>query len=88
MAIGNNMRTFKMIRFADESGVSGTGHVLDGVIFGNGKVAVSWISKWISVSVYDDFDTFWFIHCESHPTNRTEIHFDDGEIVKELISNS
>jgi len=31
-------RKFKMIRVNDQGGVSGTGHILDGIEFDNGKV--------------------------------------------------
>jgi len=55
------MRAFKMIRNADETGVSDTGHVLDGVEFDNKMVAVCWRSDTPSVRI------------ASHPTNRTEI---------------
>ncbi len=67
------MKTFKMIRVHDESGVSGTGHVLDGVVFHTGQVVVCWRSNPCSVAVYNNWEDFEFIHINSHPTNDTEI---------------
>ena len=36
------VKTFAMIRHADESGVSGTGRVLDGVVWHNGATTIMW----------------------------------------------
>ena len=71
------MRTFEMHRKNDETGISGTGKVLEGVEFSNGKVAVSWTGsnrvKAQSVGVYDSMEDFKEIHVNHHPDNRTEI---------------
>lgn len=67
-----------MKRNNDESGVSGTGIVLDGVVFPNGKVTVCWRcvkTNASSISVFDSFEDFTKIHIDSHPTNGTEIIF-------------
>lgn len=74
-------RVFSMIRNNDESGISGTGRVLDGVIFPNGKVVICWNTQDNpeskvdvgSVSVFDCFKDFRDIHIGSHPSNKTEI---------------
>jgi len=69
-----------MIRQNDESGVSGTGIVLDGVQFPNGKVAVSWRAELdiqgASVGVYDSFQFFERVHITSHPSNGTQVVWD------------
>lgn len=69
------MRTFELIRGADESGVSGIGKVLEGVVFGDGTTVVRWcvIDKPNSTAVYDNFEQFLQIHVTSHPTNKTEV---------------
>jgi hypothetical protein len=36
------MRRFMMLRRVDETGVSGTGHIADGVVFHDGTVVVRW----------------------------------------------
>lgn len=68
-------RLFVMRRNADESGVSGTGMVLEGVEFSNGVVVVEWRSKKHpgSISIFSSFDAFEEVHITPHPTNGTEI---------------
>ena len=79
-------RLFKMIRNADESGVSGTGHVLDGVVFKDGKTVVAWLTQTSSIAVYNSFKDFHDIHIGSHPTNKTEIVWKDESRKEEKIS--
>lgn len=70
------MKTFEIIRNNDESGISGTGKILEGAIYSNGKVVVYWLGKdYNSFGIYDHFYAFHFIHIRSHPTNQTEIRF-------------
>ena len=71
------MRTFKMIRNADESGVSGTVHVLSGVLWHTGQVTVCWNTAAPSLGTYKSFDDFKTLHIDSHPTNGTEVVWDD-----------
>ena len=68
-------RTFSMIRGSDESGVSGTGKVLEGVRFSDGTVVVRWLTvgQESSTAVYESFDSFESIHIKSHPTNKTRV---------------
>lgn len=78
-------RVFAMIRNEDESGHSGVGHVLDGIVFPSGKVVVCWNpdnanvkvgdKNVNSISVFDSWEAFNAIHIGQHPTNRTEIKF-------------
>ncbi len=78
------MRSFEMNRRADESGVSGTGKVLEGIIFSDGPCVVRWIadhSPARSESRYDSYGAFVAIHIAPHPTNGTEIRFSDGEVI-------
>lgn len=72
-------RTFKMIRNGDESGVSGTGYVIDGVLFGDGSVVVFWRTNTSSMGIYKTYEEFESIHITPHPTNLTEVIFDDAE---------
>ena len=73
-------RLFSMVRQADESGVSGTGHVLDGVVWRNGKVSAAWDTANApgSICTYDAFGDFKSIHVDAHPSNDTILAFDDG----------
>ena len=71
------IRTFEMIREGDESGVSGTGKVLEGTVFTDGTTVVRWTveGKPQSTAVYPSFDDFHLIHVASHPTNGTSFRW-------------
>lgn len=73
-----------MVRNNDESGISGTGVVLEGSIFSNGRVITYWLGRdFNSFGMHDHFYAFYFIHVASHPTNDTELVFDgDSKPVK------
>lgn len=72
-------KAFDMIRHGDETGTSGTGLVLSGVIFPDGVVTVRWSTKDNpnSTVVYDSFEDFKAIHIDAHPNNETELRFFD-----------
>ncbi len=70
------MKTFKIIRNEDVSGVSGIGHVIDGVVFEDGTTVIQWLRKWKSIAIYKSFEEFKAVHIDSHPENKTEIIFD------------
>lgn len=76
------MRTFELERQSDETGVSGTGVVVEGVAFTTGVVVAHWLTPapWGSVTIWPGWATFMSVHVWSHPTNSTRIHWDDGEI--------
>jgi hypothetical protein len=59
---GYNMKKFYLNRIEDESGVSGTGRVAEGVQFSNGKCAISWLTNFTSVAVYDSIYDVIAIH--------------------------
>lgn len=75
----NEPRLFSLHRQSDESGVSGTGRVLDGVIFHNGKVVVCWRTDLrgghSSLVIYDSWEAFKAVHIAPHPPEQTEIKF-------------
>lgn len=48
------MRTFRLVRTVDVSGVSGTGDVAEGVEFSDGTVALRWLSQWPTSVVFHD----------------------------------
>lgn len=70
---------FTLIRHRDESGVSGTGRVLDGVLFHTGQVVICWRTDlrdeegFSSITVYPSWEAFEHVHVESHPEEQTEI---------------
>jgi hypothetical protein len=74
------MRTFTVFRQDDETGVSGTGIVIQGVRFANGKCAIQWLcDPDPGDTQIKDWEGFLRTHIESHPKNKTIITFGDGE---------
>lgn len=76
------MRAFTMYRESDESKVSGTGRILDGIIFHTGQVVICWRTDiegskhgHSSIEMFQSWASFKFIHVDSHPTNISKIEF-------------
>lgn len=69
------MKTFHIIRNHDESGISGTGKVLEGVVFEDGTTVIRWCTKHNpnSTAIYNEFKHFKHLHIDCHPNNETEI---------------
>ena len=67
------LTTFELYRAKDESGVSGTGKVLEGFVFSDGTVTVRWCTKDAPTStvVYATWQDFLDIHVLSHHNNVT-----------------
>jgi hypothetical protein len=88
-------RTFTVVRQADESGVSGTGRVLDGCIFHNGQVVICWrgdinseASGYSSLAIYPCWEAFHNVHIGAHPENETEVIFGHGaDLTARLIDH-
>jgi len=55
-------KLFYLQRIQDSSGVSGTGRIAQGVIFDNGKVALTWLSDTPSTAIYDSIGDVRTIH--------------------------
>lgn len=64
---------FHLQRKKDESGVSGTGRVAEGVVFSNGMIALTWLGSRTSLVFYKDMGDIEAIH--GHGGN-TEIVID------------
>lgn len=62
------MHTFRLERDKDETGVSGTGKVAEGVVFSNGKCAMAWLTNVSSVAVYESIEDVEHIHGHSGST--------------------
>lgn len=78
----NEPRLFTLLRHLDESGVSGTGRVLDGVLFHTGQVVVCWradlnVEKpgFSSLAIYPSWEAFLHVHVQPHPPEAAEIRF-------------
>lgn len=79
-------RLFTLIRHVDQTGVSGTGRILDGVIFHTGQVVICWRSDireeetgFSSLSIYPSWEAFQHIHVKPHPDDATEVRFSNTE---------
>lgn len=77
-------RVFRLERLVDESGVSGTGRVLDGVVFHTGQVVVCWRSDvsadktgYSSIAIYPSMEAFSAIHVDPHPPGTARVSFSD-----------
>lgn len=76
------MRTFKLVRTEDFSGVSGTGEVAEGVQFKNGKCVMCWDTATSSIAIYENIRDLVNIHGHE---GRTKAVFDDnGETFSDL----
>jgi hypothetical protein len=56
------VRRFELHRHEDETGVSGTGVVAEGVVFDNGKIAMAWLSRHASLTIYDNMEAVESVH--------------------------
>ena len=56
------MKLFELRRSEDESGISGTGTVAQGVIFDNGWCALTWLTEHTSVAFYTSIKEVIAIH--------------------------
>lgn len=71
-----SMRRFHLQRDVDETGVSGTGKIAEGVMFSNGWVALTWLTEHTSVVFYPSIIDVEFIHGHG---GLTRIVWGDGE---------
>lgn len=56
------MKKFWLKRIEDESGISGTGIVAEGIIFTDGVAVLRWLTAGGSTAVYDDIESVKRIH--------------------------
>lgn len=75
------IRTFTVARRSDETGVSGTGVVIEGVTLATGQCIVHWLypPPRGGIAIFDSMNDFIRVHIGPHPANRTIITYQDGE---------
>lgn len=56
------MKRFYLLRHEDVHGQSGTGVVAEGIIFDSGLCAMTWLSKYATVTVFDSVTTVHDLH--------------------------
>lgn len=69
-------RRFKLIRRTDVTGVSGKGHVADGVLWPDGTCALRWRTDVATTALYDRIDHVTLIHGHD---GATQVEFTDPE---------
>lgn len=62
MSYLNGPWRFRLVRCADVSGVSGTGHIADGCAFSDGTCALRWRSRYKSTAIYASLDDLVTVH--------------------------
>jgi hypothetical protein len=78
------MKCFKLVRHEDESGVSGTGVVAQGVIFDDGQAAMRWLTKDCSTGIYDSIEALERIHGHGGKTRVVYCDPDAKEFARRL----
>ena len=75
------IRTFTVCRNYDETGVSGEGVVIEGVVMATGQCVLHWLypPPRGGISIFDSLDDFLKVHVNPHPDNKSVITFEDGE---------
>ena len=63
---------FRLVREVDESGVSGTGHVADGIVWHDGTCTIHWRTAHTSTTVFQTFADVLAIHGHG---GKTRVHF-------------
>ena len=75
------IRSFTVYRDDDQTGVSGTGVVIEGVKLATGQAVIHWLypPPRGGIAVFDSMDDFIKVHILPHPANKTIITYEDGE---------
>lgn len=81
------MKLFELRRAEDESGISGTGTVAQGVIFDNGTCVLTWLTEHTSVAMYQNIETVARIHGHNGKTKVIQIADLDKERTQLLRVN-
>lgn len=70
------MKRFLLNRTEDESGISGTGVVAEGVLFSSGECVLHWLTQVSSIALYRDLDALILIHGHN---GKTQLEWIDNE---------
>ena len=75
------IQTLTVARQADETGVSGEGVVIEGVLLATWQCIAHWLYPRPkgSIAIFDSMNDFVTVHIQPHPANRTIITYYDGE---------
>ena len=75
------LKTFTVCRQKDQSGVSGEGVVIEGVVLATGQCIIHWLypPPRGGIAIFDSMSDFIKVHIEPHPGNKTIITYEDGQ---------
>lgn len=75
------IKSFTVFRGHDETGVSGDGIVIEGVVLATGQCIVHWLypPPRGGIAIFDSMQDFIKVHIKPHPSNKTIITYEDGE---------
>ena len=75
------IRSFTVCRQHDQTGVSGEGVIIEGVVLASGHCIVHWLfpPPRGGIAIFDSLEDFLKVHVKPHPENKTIITFEDGE---------
>ncbi len=75
------IRSFTVCRQSDETGVSGEGVVIEGVVLASGHCIIHWLfpPPRGGIAIFDSLEDFLKVQVKPHPDNKTLITFGDGE---------
>ncbi|MBM08054.1 MAG: hypothetical protein CMF69_00520 [Magnetovibrio sp.] len=75
------IKSFTVCRQSDETGISGEGIVIEGVVLATGQCVIHWLypPPRGGIAIFDSMEDFLKVHVIPHPGNKTIITFEDGE---------
>ena len=81
---GVPLRRFYLNRIKDETGISRTGRVLEGVLTQSGRVIVEWRPPHSTMGIYSSMEEFRTIHVDCHPSMNEVVWLDGlrGDVVE------
>ena len=75
------IRSFTVCRQHDQTGVSGEGVIIEGIVLASGHCIIHWLfpPPRGGIAIFDSLEDFLKVHVKPHPETKTIITFEDGE---------
>ena len=75
------IRSFTVCRQHDQTGVSGEGVIIEGIVLASGHCIIHWLfpPPRGGIAIFDSLEDFLKVHVKPHPENTTIITFEGGE---------
>ena len=75
------IRSFTVCRQYDETGISGEGVIIEGIVLASGHCIIHWLfpPPRGGIAIFDSLEDFLKVHVKPHPQNKPIITFEDGE---------